>query len=667
MKLRNKLQLPIIIVFLIAIILLGGTIYFQIRDGLITNLIESQMDSQIDNLAQNIAMRTEIEAVTFNALDEKNLDLSKAIAEIIKSNSSMLETINMTKLAESIGVDEIHVTNGRSVLEYGNITGFYGFDFNTSDQTLPFVGLAQSKDGRLAQAPSLRGTDNELFQYVGVSRLDEAGIVQIGLSPTYIDNLRKVIGLQKMIENLKVGKDGYSYIIDKEGLVLYHKEVAKVGTDVHEIAVLAPLMNSDYGFFNYEDNGITTYTSFKSFNDIIIVASLPSTDFASDFIAVMTKIFIGMAMVMVVVTIFIAVISTKLFKPFEMMTNRMVDAGNGDLSIRMDVKTKDEIGQLSTNFNKMLEKIQQLIITTKGLSVDITESAQTLASSAEEASASTDEVSNTVEDISKGAAEQAMDAEQAATVATALAEKIHELETNTNKMITSSEEVIIANEAGVTAIDDLRLKSSNADLANKNITQAIEALDEKTQHIGVILESISAIAVQTNLLALNASIEAARAGEHGKGFAVVADEIRKLAEESSDSAEKIQKIVTDIQSDSKKSVESMVEVSGISKEQGIAVQNVDASFNSISESIKSIIDEINDIGNSVNEINENKNELNRVIDKVSSVSEDTAAAAEEVNASTDQQAVAVEEVAKAAENLNAISISLDEELQFFKV
>lgn len=663
MRLRNKLQLPIIFVFLISIILLGGTIYFQIRDG----LIENQMDSQIDNLVHSIMMRTDIEDVTFNALDEKNLDLAKSIAEIIKSDTNMLETQNITALAKSLGVDEIHVTNGKAVLEYGNITGFYGFDFNTSEQTLPFAQLANSKDGRLAQSPSLRGADNTLFQYIGVSRLDEPGIVQVGLSPVYIDNLQKVIGLQKMIENLKIGKNGYSFITDENGIVLYHKDMNKVGSSIDNIPALAPLNASEQGFFNYNNEGQSTYASFKTFNDMTIVASLPSSDFDSDFLALMTKIFIGIALVMFVVIVFIAVISNKLFKPFEMMTKNMADAGNGDLSIRMDVKTKDEIGELGLNFNKMLEKIQQLIQNTKTLSVDITESAQTLASSAEEASASTDEVSSTVEDISRGATEQAEDAGQASAVATTLAGKINDLESNTNKMITSSEEVINANKAGVTAIEDLRIKSSKADSANKNIAYVIEALNEKTQHIGVILESISAIAVQTNLLALNASIEAARAGEHGKGFAVVAEEIRKLAEESSNSAEKIQNIVTDIQSDSKKSVESMSEVSGISQEQGMAVQNVDESFHSISSSIENIISEINDISRSVNDINTNKDALNHAIDKVSSISEETAAAAEEVNASTDQQSVAVEEVAKAAEHLNAISISLDQELQFFKV
>jgi len=349
------------------------------------------------------------------------------------------------------------------------------------------------------------------------------------------------------------------------------------------------------------------------------------------------------------------------------MTNRMKEAGAGDLSVRMDVNTKDEIGHLGNSFNQMLGAINQLIANTKDLSIEITESAQNLAASAEQASASTDEVSQTIEDIAKGSSEQAIDAEKASMVAITLSDKINELEANTNVMITSSEEVINANVAGVTAIDELKIKSSKSDDANKKIANVITELDEKTQHIGMILESISAIAVQTNLLALNASIEAARAGEHGKGFAVVADEIRKLAEESSDSAEKIRTIVTDIQLDSKKSVESMSEVSSISKEQGVAVQNVEESFKTISESIRSIINKINEMSNSVADINENKNELSHVISNVSAISEETAAASEEVNASTVQQANVVEEVAKAAEILNRISISLDKELNRFKL
>ena len=74
----------------------------------------------------------------------------------------------------------------QGVLLYGNIPGFYGFDFNTSEQTLPFIELIGKKGASLAQEPSPRGMDNALFHYIGVARMDEPGVVQIGIEPKAI-------------------------------------------------------------------------------------------------------------------------------------------------------------------------------------------------------------------------------------------------------------------------------------------------------------------------------------------------------------------------------------------------------------------------------------------------------------------------------------------------
>ena len=96
---------------------------------------------------------------------------------MISIDPTLLETAKMVSLAKELGVTEIHVTDGKGVLLYGNITGFYGFDFNTTDQTLPFVELIGKRNASLAQEPSPRGTDNVLFQYIGVARIDEPGVV----------------------------------------------------------------------------------------------------------------------------------------------------------------------------------------------------------------------------------------------------------------------------------------------------------------------------------------------------------------------------------------------------------------------------------------------------------------------------------------------------------
>ncbi len=290
-----------------------------------------------------------------------------------------------------------------------------------------------------------------------------------------------------------------------------------------------------------------------------------------------------------------------------------------------------------------------------------------LAASSEEASASAEEVSRTVEEIAKGASDQATDSEKGVQIAMSLSTKFTHLNERTVEMISSTEKVVEANVHGTEAISDLKAKTKQTADETEELGKVIGELDGKTQSIGAILDSISAIAVQTNLLALNASIEAARAGEHGKGFAVVAEEIRKLAEESSTAADEIRDITTTIMADSAKTVESMKGVNEIAQEQSEAVENVDGSFTTISTSIGSIVSEIQKIKGSVEELTADKDQIVHAIENISAVSEETAAASEEVSASMDQQSAAVGEVANAAETLNEISLELNNEIDKFKV
>ncbi len=106
MKLKNKLLLPVILVLVASITVLGFVIFNQIENELVRNLIKEQMDSQLDNLTENIVTRREVEDTFFKTLDDKNLDLTEAVAEMIKYGPEALETGNMIDIAKSIGVDE---------------------------------------------------------------------------------------------------------------------------------------------------------------------------------------------------------------------------------------------------------------------------------------------------------------------------------------------------------------------------------------------------------------------------------------------------------------------------------------------------------------------------------------------------------------------------------
>lgn len=373
-----------------------------------------------------------------------------------------------------------------------------------------------------------------------------------------------------------------------------------------------------------------------------------------------------------IVALIIAVIVSWLFaRGLTVRINKMLGmlakAKDGDLTVDMRLSGTDEIGVIGHYLTDTFGQLGGLVREIQVIAGEVTLAAQNLAATSEETSASAEEVARTVNEIARGATEQAHDAEQGVSIAQSLSVKITELNARTKDMIESAKSVIDANESGISSLNGLKEKTRQSDDANTRIEGAITELDKKTQSIEAILDTISAISVQTNLLALNASIEAARAGEHGRGFAVVADEIRKLAEQSSKAADEVRVIVTNIKTDSTKTVVSMKDVRAISQEQSQAVTEVSGSFQTIFESIERISDMIKTISVFVNDLGADKNSIVQAIENISAVSEETAAASEEVSASMDQQSTAVDEVARAAERLNEISVDLSHKIAKFKV
>lgn len=479
--------------------------------------------------------------------------------------------------------------------------------------------------------------------------------------------------LAKEINSIKIGKKGYPILMDNKGKVMTHKDKALIGKPLSVKEVNEAMNSKKEGYVDYKwmEDGIEEdkFAVFMELDKIdwTVLATMYVDEIEED-ASIMLTTGVIFGLITLVLSIIIAILfSRSLTKHIGTLLENMEKIEDGDFRVNIDIKSKDEIGRLGEGFNLMVREVGSLVKNVQRVSSEVTASAETLAATAEETSASSEEVARTVEEIAKGASEQASEAEKGAMLTGKLSGKFERLTDSTDEMLASANEVMEANLSGVKAVEGLRERTKENDSATRKIERAITDLDSKTKYIGNIIETIGSIAEQTNLLALNASIEAARAGEHGKGFAVVADEIRKLAEDSRNSAEEIKEIVVNIQKDSSNTVQIMDEVKTRSIEQSKAVTEVDSSFEQISGSIDSITHKIERIVEFVQDVNKDKDSIVAAIENISAVSEETAAASEEVSASMQQQSTAVDEVAKLADTLNNLSLKLNNEINKFKV
>ncbi len=479
--------------------------------------------------------------------------------------------------------------------------------------------------------------------------------------------------ISDLMNNIKIGEKGYPVVLDGNLTTMTHKNPDVIGKALPIDTVVAAMNAEPEGSIDYvwEENG-EDVRKFAVFSTIETTGwRLMATmyeDEVQDEVGVIFRQIILVGFVTLLVAIVVSVIySRKIGAHVNDLLETIERIKTGDLTARFEMKAKNELGMLGRYFGETTDNLASLIRSVKGVVGDVTNAAENLAATSEETSASADEVARTVEDIARGAQDQAGDAEKGALIAKTLSERFQNLKDNTDTMLSSAQSVMEANLNGSKTAEVLKEKSERSDEAQTRINQAITQLNDRTQHIGGILDTISSISEQTNLLALNASIEAARAGEHGRGFAVVAEEIRKLAEESASATDEIRDIVVNIQSDSERSTSIMGEVKGITEEQNVAVNDVYESFNVVSSAIDQITSQIERIGDNVVQLESDKDEIVSAIENISAVSEETAAASEEVTASMDQQTLAVEEVARAAEKLNELAGILNNQIGQFKV
>lgn len=362
------------------------------------------------------------------------------------------------------------------------------------------------------------------------------------------------------------------------------------------------------------------------------------------------------------------VIPRMIVKPIVHMSMFAKRIASGDLTVeRIRVKNKDEIGELAASFNDMADSLRMLIREVGRSAEHVAASAEELTTSSGQISATSEQIALTMEEVSAGTMKQASSIDESAKSMNELSAGVRQIagnaESATNAAIEASELAEVGDETIRTTVSQMNsIQDTVSELA-----QAVQRLGTRSQEIGQIVEVITAIASQTNLLSLNAAIEAARVGEHGSGFAIVATEVRKLAEQSANSAEQIAQLIADIQAETGHAVHIMEKgtqevAAGIS-----AVNTAGEAFGQIRNSVNAAAHQIQEVSAASQQMSAGTAQVVHSIDVIAGIAENASSGAQQVSSALEEQVASMEDIASSADALAALSEDLQSAIKQFKV
>ncbi|RKD23571.1 methyl-accepting chemotaxis protein [Caminicella sporogenes DSM 14501] len=654
-KIGLQISSIIVIILLISISSIGVINYFKDKSNIVERAkhdnytMAMALSSQVDMYVRSTAdiLKTVVNSIDFQSMDEtmKTITLSKIISKNRQIKNLCMTDREGNVLATTYSLRDRGKNYKDKAWFKEAIKGkiYVSNAFIDKTTNTPIITIAHPIENRVGS---------------------EIGVISADL---------KLDQLYYLVKDIKIGKTGLAYIVDGEGIIIAHKQFnTKVMTryDAKKIKGVANLLNKGNGsdiYLNTEGKKVVGGYYRAPFTNWGVIVEKDYDEVLLE----TKKAFKRTILISLVFILFGIVLSPFFTKKFTKPILNMTEVANklkeGDLTQRVRVDCKNELGILQSALNEMSERFTLLIKNINKTVDDLNTSSMQLEESTVMSSKASIQISNIIEEVAKNTEKQIESVTDAEATIEEMAASLKNAADNSMEILKASNHASNLAEVGAKDINDIVETMESIKKVVLDSSKLIGNLNNHIKEIGNIVGFIKEISEQTNLLALNASIEAARAGEHGKGFTVVANEVKKLADESSRASKNIEELINKIQNESKKIIISMEGSIERVKTGTEVISNTTKSFKEIISETQSVAKEIEDFAATMEQLSSGMDVVEDAVQQVVDLSQTTASGTQEVLSNVQEQEAAIHNIVELVCTLGDMSAQLQNIVKKFKM
>lgn len=599
---------------------------------------------------------------------EKEMIAESVMASYIIDKGATYE--DLKEIAERGGIDEIWSTDDKGNTAVTSVAPYIDFNFGSdpNGQAAEYMQLLDGRATQIVQKAQIRDVDSEFFKFVGVNSWNPATpqIIQVARHGQQLLDLEASIGSEYYINELNkyLSKTVlFAAVVNEQGepiVATTDKNLTKIGFTKEQFT---SAKNTEFSG-RYDGKRVTQYV--KPLSNGTSLAIIVSNE-------VLSNILMGtiIASIIVVCVIFLITgfsINRQVSRILKVRNSlEDISKGEADLTKRIDVSSNDEIGQLVTSFNGMMDNFQHIMRDLKQDATQIKEATYIIHGNAHQTLDSAHNIQDESHQVAQASFGQLKNTEDSAQSMEELARSIQHISDSIAEISTISRNTEENANNGLHIMNRLQNQLEDVHQKTDLSVASMQELEKLSAMIGEFTNVITGISDQTNLLALNASIEAARAGEAGKGFAVVAEEVRKLAEESKVAADRISHVVMNVQKETTNIVSTIYTTADVLHAGHAIASEARQSFEGIHNDVQVLAEQVDLVSSSTEEIAASTEEVTATMEDVSLLAKQTSASVDAVAQKAQNQATSMNEMTAIIDMLNGTAEKLEQSAGKYKV